>query len=83
MLHDDFDQIRSFLMQYGLLNLVTNSSVQSIVVWKNVHPKISEQGVEETMNDSYINQRRWFLLVVGCKHDLLAALLVSGECTTK
>nr|XP_034172113.1 protein inturned isoform X1 [Osmia lignaria] len=83
--HNDLIEVDSYLRQNCLLNLVTNESVKSLVIWKKVYPSSCNRGNIENnrSNQPLIPNGSWFLLVVGYGHDLLAVLLESGGCTAK
>ncbi|XP_046835061.1 protein inturned isoform X2 [Vespa crabro] len=83
--HEDLIEIHAFLRQNGLLNLVNTEPVKSLVIWKRVYPLSCNRGNIEThsSNQPLVPNGKWFLLIVGYEHDLLAVLLESGGCTAK
>lgn len=81
---EDLISVHSFLKEYGVLNLVRRESVKTLVIWKQVYPHIAHlESSEEVYNHALIQNGKWFLLVVGYEHDLLAVILESGGCTAK
>ncbi|KAG7201957.1 hypothetical protein KM043_004661 [Ampulex compressa] len=83
--HDDLIDVHSFLRQSGLLNVVNTEPVKNLIVWKKVYPLSCNRGrIETDMQDLPLTpDGKWYLLVVGYGHDLLAVLLESGGCTAK
>jgi len=64
---------------------VSQEQVKCLVLWKQIYPSSCNRGNIDN-NDSnqlLILNGKWFLLVVGYGHDLLAVLLESGGCTAK
>lgn len=79
---EDLIQIHSFLRRHGLINLINNEQVKSIVVWKRIYPSsCMHRRLTWEQEHVYSSTDQWFLLVVGCGHDLLAVILESGGCT--
>ncbi|XP_011694656.1 PREDICTED: protein inturned [Wasmannia auropunctata] len=83
--HDDLIDVHSFLRHNGLLNLVSQEQVKCLVLWKQIYPSSCNRGnVDGNDGDQLlIPNGKWFLLVIGYGHDLLAVLLESGGCTAK
>ncbi|XP_012537346.1 protein inturned isoform X2 [Monomorium pharaonis] len=81
--HEDLIDIHSFLRHNGLLNLVNQEQVKCLVLWKQIYPSSCNRGNIDNNGQLLIPNGKWFLLVVGYGHDLLAVLLESGGCTTK
>ncbi|XP_012253761.2 protein inturned isoform X1 [Athalia rosae] len=81
----DLIEIHSFLRQKGLLSLVKEEAVKSLVVWKEVYPLSCNRGCFKTVADGqpFVPNGKWFLLVVGFGHQLLTVLLESGGCTAE
>jgi hypothetical protein len=79
---EDLIQVHSFLRRHGLLNLMNNEQVKSLVIWKRVYPS-SSVNRKLQWEDANVHSLtdRWFLLVVGYGHNLLAVILESGGCT--
>lgn len=79
---EDLIQIHSFLRRHGLINLIHNEQVKSIVVWKRIYPS-SCMNRKFSWGEEQVHSLtdQWFLLVVGNGHDLLAVILESGGCT--
>ncbi|XP_025073421.1 protein inturned, partial [Pogonomyrmex barbatus] len=82
--HEDLIDVHSFLRHNGLLNLVNQEQVKCLVLWKQIYPSSCNRGnIEHSSDQILIPNGKWFLLVVGYGHDLLAVLLESGGCTAK
>ncbi|XP_018355019.1 PREDICTED: protein inturned isoform X1 [Trachymyrmex septentrionalis] len=83
--HEDLIDVHSFLRHNGLLNLVSQEQVKCLVLWKQIYPSSCNRGNIDSNDSSQllISNGKWFLLVVGYGHDLLAVLLESGGCTAK
>lgn len=83
--HEDLIDVHSFLRHNGLLNLTNEEQVKCLVLWKEVYPSSCNRGDFSNSDGDqlYIPDGKWFLLVVGYGHDLLAVLLESGGCTAK
>ncbi|XP_029659336.1 protein inturned isoform X2 [Formica exsecta] len=83
--HEDLIDVHSFLRHNGLLNLVNQEQVKCLVLWKQIYPSSCNRGgIDGSSSDQFlIPNGKWFLLVVGYGHDLLAVLLESGGCTAK
>ncbi|EZA55008.1 PDZ domain-containing protein [Ooceraea biroi] len=83
--HEDLIDVHSFLRHNGLLNLVNQEQVRCLVLWKQIYPSSCNRGNVDSGDSGQllIPNGRWFLLVVGYGHDLLAVLLESGGCTAK
>lgn len=80
--HEDLIQINSFLRRNGLINLVNTEQIKSLVIWKRIYPA-SRENLKWKWQKDRENQDKWYLLVVGYGHDLLAVILESGGCTSK
>lgn len=85
LIHNDLIEIESYLRQNCILNLINNEPVKSLVIWKRVYPSsYNHKNIENNKNNqSFIPNGKWYLLIVGYGHDLLAVLLESGGCTAK
>ncbi|GAB1864614.1 Protein inturned [Camponotus japonicus] len=83
--HEDMIDVHSFLRHNGLLNLVNQEQVKCLVLWKQIYPSSCNRGIIDggSSDQFLIPNGKWFLLVVGYGHDLLAVLLESGGCTAK
>lgn len=81
--HEDLIDIHFYLRHNGLLNLVNQEQIKSLVLWKKIFPSSCNRGNIDSNDQLLIPNGKWFLLVVGYGHDLLAVLLESGGCTTK
>ncbi|XP_020718480.1 protein inturned isoform X1 [Bombus terrestris] len=82
--HSDLIEVESYLRQNCILNLINNEPVKSLVIWKKVYPSsCNRNDIENKNNQPFVLNGKWYLLVVGYGHDLLAVLLESGGCTAK
>ncbi|XP_031848472.1 inturned planar cell polarity protein isoform X3 [Nomia melanderi] len=83
--HSDLIEVDAYLRHNCLLNLVTSEPVNNLVIWKKVYPSSCNRGnLDNSKNiQPLVPNGKWFLLVVGYGHDLLAVLLESGGCTAK
>ncbi|KYM97363.1 PREDICTED: protein inturned [Cyphomyrmex costatus] len=82
--HEDLIDVHSLLRHNGLLNLVSQEQVKCVVLWKQIYPSSCNRGnIDNDNSQLLISNGKWFLLVVGYGHDLLAVLLESGGCTAK
>ncbi|XP_066589058.1 protein inturned isoform X2 [Prorops nasuta] len=82
--YEDLIEIHSYLRQNGILNLINNEPVKSLVIWKKVYPLSCNRGnIREKHNQPLVPNGKWFLLVVGYGHNILSVLLESGGCTVK
>lgn len=78
---EDLVQINTFLRRQGLINLINNEQVKSLVIWKKIFPSSCVNRNKIDDNQIYSTIDKWFLLIVGYGHDLLAVVLESGGCT--
>lgn len=83
--HSDLIEVESYLRQNYLLHLINNEPIKTLVIWKEVYPTSCNRGIIENnkSNQPIIPNGKWYLLVVGYGHDLLAVLLESGGCTAE
>ncbi|KAF7993028.1 hypothetical protein HCN44_005809 [Aphidius gifuensis] len=77
---DDLLDINSFLRLNGLLNLVENESIKSMVIWRKIYPTLINKLTAD--NKILTSNGKYFILIVGFDNDLLAVLVESGGCTT-
>ncbi|OXU28206.1 hypothetical protein TSAR_008339 [Trichomalopsis sarcophagae] len=79
---EDLVQVHSFLRRHGLINLMNSEQVKSLIVWKRIYPaSCVNRKIAWEEDNVYPLADRWFLLIVGYGHDLLAVVLESGGCT--
>lgn len=79
---EDLVQVHSFLRRHGLINLINNEQVKSLIIWKRIYPaSCVNRKIAWEEDNVYPLADRWFLLIVGYGHDLLAVVLESGGCT--
>ncbi|XP_043283272.1 protein inturned isoform X2 [Venturia canescens] len=82
--HEDLIQVHLFLRQNRLLNLVENEATKLLVVWRRVYPLSCQKGVNnEPEMQSFEFEAKFYLLVVGFGHELLAVILECGGCTAE
>ncbi|XP_014667354.1 PREDICTED: protein inturned-like, partial [Priapulus caudatus] len=80
---EDLLDVALYLQYYHLLVLTSGDPVGQVVVWKEVFPTRRHQGADEPVIAGYTEpDGRWFLLIVGMMHDMLAVLLEAGGCAT-
>ncbi|XP_015599831.1 protein inturned [Cephus cinctus] len=80
--HEDLIVVHSFLRQNGLLHLVKNEPVKSLIIFRQVYPpSCTRKDTENEACQLLGSGKKWFLLVVGYGYELLAVLLESGGCT--
>ncbi|XP_048243653.1 protein inturned-like isoform X1 [Haliotis rufescens] len=82
---DDLVDIHLYLSHHMLLTLTANQKVSQLVIWREIFPTRFCYDVSEINNTFGYSEphARWFLLVVGLKHGLLAVLLEAGGCATQ
>nr|XP_018899633.1 PREDICTED: protein inturned [Bemisia tabaci] len=83
---DDLVDVVSFCRHHNLLRTARDEVIKSMLVWREVYLKSCDRGVTKVSNNSSsykLPNGRWFLLVVGLGHEMLAVLLESGGCTVK
>ncbi|KAG8039143.1 hypothetical protein G9C98_003450 [Cotesia typhae] len=79
IMHLDFLEVHSFLRMNGLLELMENEPVKSLVVWRLVYPKSCHRGIITDPKTQFCApDAKWFVLVVGYETEFLVALFESG-----
>ncbi|XP_052755240.1 protein inturned isoform X2 [Galleria mellonella] len=78
---EDLKEINAFLKLNGVLKLSVDKELEKLVVWKEVFINEHRKFNNSDDNDSRIPDGRWFLLVVGKGHFILATLMEAGGCT--
>lgn len=80
---DDLVDVATYLRYHALLDLCSDQGFGQLVIWKEVHPTRHCQTVPEEQSFGYTEplRARWFLLIVGYKHTILAVMLETGGCT--
>ncbi|XP_047990843.1 protein inturned [Leguminivora glycinivorella] len=77
---EDLFEINAFLKLNGILKLSAEKELEKLIIWKEVyiheHRKNKNDGNEYRIPDG-----RWFLLVAGRGHFILATLMEAGGCT--
>ncbi|XP_023937398.2 protein inturned [Bicyclus anynana] len=78
---EDLKEINAYLKLNGILSLSTEKDIERLVIWKEVfiHEHRKQNKIES--NEYRIPDGRWFLLVVGKGHFVLATLMEAGGCT--
>ncbi|KAJ8297593.1 hypothetical protein KUTeg_024124 [Tegillarca granosa] len=76
----DLRDIYLFLKYHCLLDLVSKQTVQELVIWREVFPTRRCHDPDPNPPGYSEPCGRWFLLVVGMDHFLLATLLEAGGC---
>ncbi|KAK7496525.1 hypothetical protein BaRGS_00012177 [Batillaria attramentaria] len=82
LLESDHRDIYSFLKCHSLLALAARQPIDELVVWQEVHlTRRSSESAAETNIGYQEPTARWFMLIVGMKHFLLATLVEAGGCS--
>ncbi|XP_059057559.1 protein inturned isoform X2 [Achroia grisella] len=77
---EDLKEINAFLKLNGILKLSVDKELEKLVIWKEVFVN-EHRKVKSDNNELRIPDGRWFLLVVGKGHFILATLMEAGGCT--
>ncbi|XP_063381491.1 protein inturned [Cydia fagiglandana] len=78
---EDLFEINSFLKLNGILKLSAEKELEKLVIWKEVYIHEHRMQNKNDSNEYRIPDGRWFLLVAGKGHFLLATLMEAGGCT--
>ncbi|XP_068617364.1 protein inturned isoform X2 [Battus philenor] len=78
---EDLVEINAFLKFNGILRLSTEKDLEKLVMWKEVFIKEHRSQTQSERNENRIPDGRWFLLIVGKGHFILATLMEAGGCT--
>lgn len=78
---EDLKEINAFLKLNGVLALSTDNELEKLVIWKEVFIHEHRKQSKNDGQDYRIPDGRWFLLVVGKGHFILATLMEAGGCT--
>ncbi|KAI5646108.1 protein inturned [Phthorimaea operculella] len=77
---DDLKDIHAYLKLNGVLKLSSDSELEKLIMWKEVFIK-EHRDKKNDANEYRIPDGRWFLLVVGKGHFVLATIMEAGGCT--
>ncbi|KAJ2951184.1 hypothetical protein O0L34_g5577 [Tuta absoluta] len=77
---DDLKDIHAYLKLNGILKLSSDRELEKLVMWKEVFIK-EHRDKKNDANEYRIPDGRWFLLVVGKGHFVLATIMEAGGCT--
>ncbi|XP_063826822.1 protein inturned [Ostrinia nubilalis] len=78
---DDLKEINAYLKLTGILRLSVEKELEKLVLWKEVFISEHRKQNKNDGNEFRIPDGRWFLLLVGRGHFLLATLMEAGGCT--
>ncbi|KAL0830697.1 hypothetical protein ABMA28_002831 [Loxostege sticticalis] len=78
---DDLKEINAYLKLTGILRLSVEKDLEKLVLWKEVFICEHRKQNKNDGNEFRIPDGRWFLLLVGRGHFLLATLMEAGGCT--
>ncbi|KOB71620.1 PDZ domain-containing protein [Operophtera brumata] len=76
---EDLKEINAYLKLNGVLKLSTEKELEKLIMWKEVF--INEFRRQSKNEAIEIPDGRWFLLVMGKGHFVLATLMEAGGCT--
>ncbi|CAG4935912.1 unnamed protein product [Parnassius apollo] len=78
---EDLVEINAYLKFNGILRLSVEKEMEKLVMWKEVFIKEHRNQTNNDKNENRIPDGRWFILIVGKGHFLLATLMEAGGCT--
>ncbi|XP_060801424.1 protein inturned isoform X2 [Amyelois transitella] len=78
---EDLKEINAFLKLNGILKLSTEKELEKLVIWKEVYINEHRTANMTDTSEFRIPEGRWFLLLVGKGHFILATLMEAGGCT--
>ncbi|RVE48839.1 hypothetical protein evm_006489 [Chilo suppressalis] len=79
--NEDLKEIHAYIKLTGILGLSVEKEIEKLVVWKEVFINEHRKQNKNDGNEYRIPLGRWFLLLVGKGHFLLATLMEAGGCT--
>ncbi|KAL4716107.1 hypothetical protein ACJJTC_013884 [Scirpophaga incertulas] len=79
--NEDLKEVNAYLRITGILGLSVTKELEKLVIWKEVFIYEHRNRMKNDGNDYRIPDGRWFLLVVGRGHFILATLMEAGGCT--
>ncbi|CAG9134949.1 unnamed protein product [Plutella xylostella] len=78
---DDQKEIHALLWFNGILKLSEEKDIEQFIMWKEVFISEHRKQVAGDIKEYRIPDGRWFILVVGKGHFILATLMEAGGCT--
>ncbi|XP_053604737.1 protein inturned [Plodia interpunctella] len=78
---EDLKEINAYLKLNGILKLSTEQELEKLVMWKEVFIHEHRTANKKENTEFRIPDGRWFLLLVGKGHFILATLMEAGGCT--
>ncbi|XP_045535893.1 protein inturned [Papilio machaon] len=78
---EDLVEINAYLKFNSILRLSAEKELDKLVMWKEVFIKEHRSQNKNDRNENRIPDGRWFLLIVGKGHFILATLMEAGGCT--
>ncbi|CAH2047384.1 unnamed protein product, partial [Iphiclides podalirius] len=78
---EDLVEINAFLKFNSVLKISTEKELDKLVIWKEVFIKEHRMQSKNDKTDNRIPDGRWFLLIIGKGHFILATLMEAGGCT--
>ncbi|XP_072932824.1 protein inturned isoform X2 [Epargyreus clarus] len=78
---EDLMEIHSYLKLNGILKLSAVKELEKLVMWREVFINEHRNQSKHEGNDYRIPDGRWFILIVGKGHFILATLMEAGGCT--
>ncbi|XP_076467739.1 protein inturned-like [Babylonia areolata] len=79
----DLRDVYGFLKCHSLLTLASRQPIDELVVWQEMHlTRRASPTATDSMPVGYREpEARWFMLIVGMKHFMLATVLEAGGCS--
>ncbi|KAJ0183376.1 hypothetical protein K1T71_001352 [Dendrolimus kikuchii] len=78
---EDLKEVNAYLRLSGILRLSCDKDLEKLVIWKEVYIHEHRKQSKNDGHDYRIPDGRWFLLIVGKGHFILATLMEAGGCT--
>ncbi|XP_050674593.1 protein inturned [Leptidea sinapis] len=78
---NDLKEINAYLRLNGILQLSVDKEIEKLVMWREVYIHEHRNQSSSDNTDYRIPNGRWFMLIVGKGHFVLATLMEAGGCT--
>ncbi|XP_026496320.1 protein inturned isoform X1 [Vanessa tameamea] len=78
---EDLKEVYAYLRLNGILKLSTEKEIEKLVIWKEVFINEHRKQSKNDVSENRIPDGRWFILIVGKGHFILATLMEAGGCT--
>ncbi|CAG4930548.1 unnamed protein product [Colias eurytheme] len=78
---NDLKEINAYLKLNGILRLSVEKEIEKLVIWREVFINEHRTQSKQENNEYRIPDGRWFILIVGKGHFILATLMEAGGCT--